>query len=47
LVLLGTDEEELMRRGNLSLVSANYLVLPVIPSDDSAEVTGVRVVPRD
>ncbi|GAA4384388.1 hypothetical protein [Hymenobacter koreensis] len=46
LVLVGTDEEELMRRGQLSLVSTDYVVLPVNNPTAPTKITGVRVVAR-
>ncbi|KAA9327111.1 hypothetical protein F0P96_17890 [Hymenobacter busanensis] len=46
LVLIGSNEEELMRRGNLSLVSPDYVVLPVNNPTDPAKITGIRVVAR-
>ncbi|WP_400190263.1 hypothetical protein [Hymenobacter sp. B81] len=46
LVLVGTNEDELMRRGNLSLVSPDYVVLPVENPTQPSKITGVRVVAR-
>ncbi|RFP63456.1 hypothetical protein D0N36_19370 [Hymenobacter lapidiphilus] len=46
IVLLGSDEELLMREANLSLTSADYLVLPVMSPSNSAELIGMRVVAR-
>jgi hypothetical protein len=46
LVLPGSKEEELMRRGNLSFVSEDYLVLPVIDKAEPSLLQGVRVIQR-
>ncbi|MBT2556716.1 hypothetical protein J7E24_02890 [Hymenobacter sp. ISL-91] len=46
IVLLGSDEEQLMREANLSLTSADYLVLPVMSPNNSTELIGMRVVAR-
>lgn len=46
LVLLGTNEDELMRRGNLDLVSDTYLVLPVPNPAEPSKITGIRVLAR-
>ena len=46
MVLIGSDEDELMRRGNLSLTAQNYLVLPVTDPKNADKVSGVRVVSR-
>lgn len=44
LVLLGTDEGELMRRANLELGSPNYLVLPVFEAQKPTQLLGLRVL---
>lgn len=46
IVLIGTDEEELMQRGNLTLTSATYIVLPVYNPQKSTDLLGVRVIGR-
>ncbi|WP_019947099.1 hypothetical protein [Hymenobacter aerophilus] len=46
IVLLGNDEEQLLRDANLSLTSAEYLVLPVMSPGNSTELIGMRVVAR-
>ncbi|AYA35889.1 hypothetical protein D3Y59_01780 [Hymenobacter oligotrophus] len=46
LVLLGGNEDELMRRGNLDLVSDTYLVLPVPSPVEPSKITGIRVLAR-
>lgn len=46
MVLIGSNEDELMRRGNLSLTAPNYLVLPVTDPRNAEQVSGLRVVSR-
>ncbi|KUG08395.1 hypothetical protein [Solirubrum puertoriconensis] len=46
LVLLGTNEDELMRRGNLDLVGDTYLVLPVPSPAEPSKIMGIRVLAR-
>jgi len=46
MVLIGSNEDELMRRGNLSLTAQNYLVLPVTDPKNADKVSGLRVVSR-
>ena len=46
IVLTGTDEEELMQRGNLTLTSPTYIVLPVYNPQKSSDLLGVRVIGR-
>jgi len=44
LLLLGTNESELMRRARLRLGAAHYLVLPVFQERHPTELMGLRVV---
>ena len=44
LLLLGADESELMRRANLELGAANYLVLPVFEARRPTQLMGLRVL---
>lgn len=44
LVLVGTDEDEILQKGNLSLTSAQYIVLPVVNPSNNREIMGMRVV---
>lgn len=44
LLLLGTDEGELMRRANLELGAPDYLVLPVFEAQRPAQLLGLRVL---
>lgn len=46
IVLLGADEDNLLRDANLSLTSPDYLVLPVMSPGNSTELIGMRVVAR-
>ena len=46
IVLIGSDEDTLLRDANLSLTSSDYLVLPVMSPGNSAELIGMRVVAR-
>ncbi|RAK63530.1 hypothetical protein DLM85_21250 [Hymenobacter edaphi] len=46
LVLVGSNEDELLRRGNLDFVADNYLVLPVTDPSAPSRIMGVRVVAR-
>lgn len=46
LVLPGSDEAEVMRRGNLTFVSDHYLVLPVVDAAEPSAIKGVRVIQR-
>ncbi|TGD79761.1 hypothetical protein [Hymenobacter wooponensis] len=47
IVLVGPNEEELMQRGNISLTSPHYIVLPFTESDSSEKVAGLRIVARN
>ena len=44
LLLLGTDEMELMHRAQLQLSAANYLVLPVFQERHPTQLLGLRVL---
>ena len=44
LLLLGTNESELMRHARLRLGAAHYLVLPVFQERHPAELMGLREV---
>ena len=44
LLVLGADENELMRRANLELGAADYLVLPVFEAQSPARLMGLRVL---
>lgn len=44
ILLLGTDEDQLMRQARLRLGSTNYLVLPVFQAHRPTQLLGVRVV---
>jgi response regulator of citrate/malate metabolism len=44
LLLLGADESELMRRANLELGAADYLVLPVFEAQRPTQLMGLRVL---
>ena len=44
LLLLGADESELMRRANLQLGAADYLVLPVFEAQRPTQLMGLRVL---
>jgi hypothetical protein len=44
LLLLGADEDALMRRANLRMGAAQYLILPVFHQQNSARLLGLRVV---
>lgn len=46
LVLLGPDEDVLMRRAGLELVDERYLALPVADPAEPSKTIGVRVVAR-
>ncbi|MCC3159586.1 hypothetical protein LJ737_20260 [Hymenobacter sp. 15J16-1T3B] len=46
LVLVGTNEDELLRRANLDFVNDDYLVLPVTNPAEPSKIMGVRVVKR-
>ena len=46
LVLLGANEDELLRRGNLDFVADKYLVLPVTDPTAPSRILGIRVVKR-
>ncbi|OUJ74133.1 hypothetical protein [Hymenobacter crusticola] len=45
IIVVGDDEEELMRRGKLTLTALNYIVLPVLNPENTSRVLGLRVVP--
>ena len=44
LVLLGSNENELMRRGQLRLGALNYLVLPIFELRQPTRLLGLRVL---
>lgn len=44
LLLLGTDENELMYRGYLELGAANYLVLPAFQPQHPTKLMGLRIM---
>lgn len=44
LLLLGIDEDALMRRAQLKLGAKNYLVLPVFQEGNSTRLMGLRVL---
>ena len=44
LILLGSNEKELMSRAQLQLGAANYLVLPVFQAQHPTRLLGLRVV---
>ena len=44
LLLLGTDEDELMYRGRLELGAASYLVLPVFQLQHPTKLMGLRIL---
>jgi len=44
LLLLGTDESELMRRANLALAAPDYLILPVFAAQRYTQFIGLRVL---
>lgn len=46
LVLIGTDEDEILQKGNLSLTATEYIVLPVVNPQNNREIVGMRVVDR-
>jgi hypothetical protein len=46
IVLRGSNEDELMQRGNLVLTAPAYIVLPVLNPDKTTELLGVRVIGR-
>ncbi|MBX0288954.1 hypothetical protein K3G63_00805 [Hymenobacter sp. HSC-4F20] len=46
LVLVGTDEDEILQNGNLSLTATDYIVLPVANPQNNRELIGMRVVAR-
>lgn len=46
LVVVGSDEDELLRNGNLSLTAPGYMVLPVANPQNNREIVGMRVVSR-
>lgn len=43
LVVLGSDEDELMRRANLSLTDASYTVQPIADPKNPGSTVGLRV----
>lgn len=47
IVLVGTNEEELLQRGNLSLTATRYIVLPFTASDSATTISGLRIVARN
>jgi hypothetical protein len=44
LLLLGSDEEQLMQQANLQLGMEHYLVMPVFKESHSARLLGVRII---
>ncbi|RPD47744.1 hypothetical protein DNI29_09885 [Hymenobacter sediminis] len=46
LVLIGTDEDEILQKGNLSLTASEYIVLPVVNPQNNREIVGMRIVDR-
>ncbi|MDU0372403.1 hypothetical protein ACFPAF_18525 [Hymenobacter endophyticus] len=46
LVVVGSDEDELLRNANLSLTAPGYMVLPVANPSNNREIIGMRVVAR-
>ncbi|RSK48849.1 hypothetical protein [Hymenobacter rigui] len=46
LVVVGSDEDELLRNANLSLTAPGYMVLPVANPKNNREIVGMRVVAR-
>ena len=46
MVVVGSDEDEILRRANLSLTAPNYMVLPVVNPNNNREIIGMRVVDR-
>ncbi|MFD2718472.1 hypothetical protein ACFST9_07080 [Hymenobacter monticola] len=44
LLLLGSNEEELMRRAHLQLGADHYLVLPVFQASQPSQLMGLRVL---
>ena len=46
LLVLGPDEDVLMRRAGLLVGAPAYLLLPVFASDHATRFVGLRVVPR-
>jgi hypothetical protein len=45
IIVVGDDEEELMRRSKLTLTALNYIVLPVLNPQNTSRVLGLRVIP--
>ena len=45
-VVVGADEDELLRNANLSLTAPDYMVLPVANPQNNREIIGMRVVAR-
>jgi len=46
IIVLGNNEEELMRRSKLTLTDLNYIVVPVLNPQNTNEVLGIRMIPR-
>jgi hypothetical protein len=46
IVLIGSNEDELLQVGHLSLTASNYIVLPVPDSQSTTQISGLRVVGR-
>ncbi|WP_303311858.1 hypothetical protein [Hymenobacter sp. BT730] len=46
IVLMGTNEEELMRMGNLSPTASHYIVLSIPEPGQINKVRGVRIIPH-
>ena len=45
ITILGDSEDELMRRGKLTLTALNYIVVPVLNPQNTSRVLGLRVIP--
>jgi len=45
IIMLGSNEEELMRRGKLTLNALNYIVVPVLNPQNTNKLLGLRVIP--
>lgn len=46
IVMNGSNEEELMQRGNLILTAPSYIVLPVFAPEAVTTLLGIRVIKR-
>lgn len=47
LVVIGSDEDELLRRTNLSLTASDYSVQPIVNPKDATQTIGLRVTNRN